>query len=206
MEKTNNQPIIHLDKNEHLKGIHFLDILYQAILKKIALKIEYQSFKSKESKTHLFHPYLLKEYNNRWFLLGKHRPNSPLITLALDRMISIDYDLEITYHEEEINADEYYKDVIGVTVNRGNRTENVVFRVNKENTPYVITKPFHVSQRMVKEEENSSVFQIMVKLNLELERIFLGFGDAVEVILPPRLRRRIVETLRAAYNIYEPVV
>lgn len=203
VEKTNNQPIIHLDKNEHLKGIHFLDTLYQAILKKIVLKIEYQSFKSKESKTHLFHPYLLKEYNNRWFLLGKHRPHSPLITLALDRIISIDYDLQVPYHEENINADEYYKDVIGVTVNRGNRAENVVFRVNKENAPYVITKPFHVSQRIVKEEENGTVFQIKVKLNLELERLFLSFGDCIEVISPSRLRRRISDTLRAANSLYE---
>lgn len=203
VEKTNNHPIIHLDKNEHLKGIHYLDTLYQAILKKIVLKIEYQSFKSKTPKTHLLHPYLLKEYNNRWFILGKHRANSPFITLALDRIISLDYDLQVPYHEENINADEYYADVIGVTVNRGCRAENVVFWVDKENAPYVKTKPFHISQQIVEEQENGTVFQIKVKLNLELERQFLGFGHCIEVITPLRLRQKIADTLKAACNLYK---
>ncbi len=202
VEKTNKQPIIHLDKNEHLQGIHFLDTLYQSILKKIVLKIKYKSFKSREPKTHVFHPYLLKEYNNRWFLVGKHHAQSPLITLALDRILAIDYDLSIEYHEENIDANIYYKDVIGVTVDRV-RTENVTFRVDRDNSPYVKTKPFHASQRVVEESENGTIFQIKVKPNLELERLILGFGSCIEVIAPQRLRRKIGNIFRAAAKMYE---
>lgn len=202
VEKTNNQPIIHFDRNESLKGIHFLETLYQAILKKIVLKIEYQSFKSREPRTYTFHPYLLKEFNNRWFLVGKHDADSPLINFALDRMIKVDFDLNIPYLEEHIDADEYYKDVIGVTVNQGNRAENVVFWVDNANAPYVKTKPLHSSQKIVEEQENGTVFQIKVKPNLELERMILGFGDSLEVISPKKLRNRIHGILQSASERY----
>jgi len=41
-ESKQQSPIIHMDKVEDLKGIHHLDVLYQAILKQLVLKIEYQ--------------------------------------------------------------------------------------------------------------------------------------------------------------------
>lgn len=64
-EKSNTQPVIHLDKNENLKGLHFLEEIYQAIIKKVVLVITYKSFKSAEEKTFNFHPFILKEFNNR---------------------------------------------------------------------------------------------------------------------------------------------
>ena len=91
-EKTHTQPIIHLDKNENLKGLHFLDEIYQAIVKKVVLGITYKSFKSREAQTFTFHPFILKEFNNRWFVVGKKKGSQPISNLALDRIITIDYD------------------------------------------------------------------------------------------------------------------
>ena len=48
--ETNNQSaIIHLDKNEGLKGLEHLDTIYQSILKKLVLKLTYKSFKDREA-------------------------------------------------------------------------------------------------------------------------------------------------------------
>ena len=54
-EKTHQSAIIHLDKNENLKGLEHLDTLYQAILKKIVLKITYQSFTARKPSEFVFH-------------------------------------------------------------------------------------------------------------------------------------------------------
>lgn len=89
-EKTKQSAIIHLDKNEHLKGLERLDVLYQAILKKMVLKITYQSFKARKPSEIIFHPFILKEFNNRWFLVGKSgvEAKTQVITFALDRIIA----------------------------------------------------------------------------------------------------------------------
>ena len=202
VEKTNNRPIIHLDKNDKLKGIHYLDVLYQAILKKIVLKIEYQSFKSRSSNVFVFHPFLLKEYNNRWFIIGKKKLNEDYLNLALDRIISIDFDLSIPYIESDLDPEEYYRNTIGVTVNEKMKPQKVTFLIEKTNAPYVKTKPFHHSQIVIDENELGTVFQVEVVLNFELERLILGFGDSIEVINPRFLRKRISRILLNAGNKY----
>ncbi|MCH8555068.1 MAG: WYL domain-containing protein, partial [Schleiferiaceae bacterium] len=89
-EKHQSGQVIHLDKNEQLKGLHFLDAIYQAIIKKVVLEITYQSFTARSASTFVFHPFAVKEYNNRWFLLGKRTSKQPIMNLALDRIIALD--------------------------------------------------------------------------------------------------------------------
>ena len=201
--KTHQSSIIHLDKNENLKGLHWLDELYQAIQKKVVLKMEYKSFRAKTANEITFQPYLLKEYNNRWFLIGIGSNNKGFANLALDRIKALDYDFTIPYQEHDFDADVFYKDVVGVTVNSGGPSA-VNLWIDQHNAPYVMTKPIHHSQRLVKEYEDGSVeITFLVKPNFELERLLLGFGESIEVLEPENLRNRIAEKLRNAVKHYE---
>ena len=188
-------PIIHMDKNEDLRGLEYVDPLYQAIVQKQALAIGYKSFRAKQAQVMELHPQILKEYNNRWFLIAFYKTN--LLTLALDRMESVNI-LPIPYVDKHIDANVYFKDIIGVTLSWGNPVEEVVFWVDKENANYVITKPFHHSQELVEEREDGVVFRIRVRHNYELERLILGFGASIEVLAPSRLRRNISALLQKA--------
>ncbi len=203
-ERHKKPAIIHLDKNADLKGLDLLDELYQAILKEVVLELMYQSFKAQLPQTFKFHPHLLKEFNNRWFLVGQRDGSTKIVTLALDRIMGIDYDFGLTYKLSKIDADTYYENTIGVTVLGKNQLQNVFFKVNKSNAPYVSTKPFHSSQQKVEEHEDGSVtFKIKVHHNFELERLLLGFGESLEVISPRSLRRKMRYKFREAGKLYE---
>ena len=141
------------------------------------------------------HPQFLKEYNNRWFLVAFYKTS--LLTLALDRMENVNI-LSAPYVDKNIDANEYFNDVIGVTVSEGNPIEEVVFWVDRNNANYVITKPFHHSQEIVEEREDGVVFRIRVRHNYELERLILGFGSSLIVLAPSRLRRNISSLLKKA--------
>jgi predicted DNA-binding transcriptional regulator YafY len=202
-EKSHTKPVIHLDKNENLKGLHFLDEIYQAIVKKVVLKITYKSFKSREETVFNFHPFILKEFNNRWFLIGKRIKNSPIANLALDRIISIDYDFRTPYIDEDFDAELFYKYVVGVTVNTGIQPRKILLWIDKINAPYVITKPLHSSQRVVETSDDGSVkISLFLIENFELERLLLGFGDGLEVIEPIKLRKRMQYILQKSWNKY----
>ncbi len=204
-EKTKQSAIIHLDKNEDLRGLEHLDVLYQAILKKTVLKISYQSFKAREPLEQVFHPYILKEYNNRWFLVGKREENGQILTLALDRIKKIAWDLKTEYKDDGFDGDEYYKHTIGVTVFPPEHVKEVVFKVMRSNAPYVETKPFHKSQKIVERHKGGHItFSIKVCINYELERMLLGFGDSIEVIQPLVLRKRIKKILERTLKKYIP--
>ncbi len=202
-ERHKKPSVIHLDRNTDLKGLELLDGLYQAILKQVVLDIMYQSFKARVPSTTKFHPHFLKEYNNRWFLVGQGAHNDKIITLALDRMMGIDYDFSTDYRPPTIAADDYYKNTIGVTVLGNNQLQKIIFKVDKFNAPYVSTKPFHSSQRIIEEHHNGSVtFEMRVHHNYELERLLLGFGESLEVLRPRSLRRRMRFKLEEAARLY----
>lgn len=202
-EKSHTQPVIHLDKNDNLKGLHFLDEIYQAIIKKIVLVITYKSFKSHEETKFNFHPFLLKEFNNRWFIIGRRKASQPITNLALDRIIAIDFDFNTTYLEEKFDAEKYYKNVIGVTVNTGLQPRRMELWIDKINAPYVITKPLHNSQRLIqKNEDGSIIIHLFLIENYEFERILLGFGNGLEVLRPANLRERMKKIVQNTLALY----
>ncbi|QDO95298.1 WYL domain-containing protein [Formosa sediminum] len=202
-EKTNKFSIIHLDKNEDLKGLEFLDEIYQAVLKEVVLLISYKPFKSKHPSIIVLHPYFLKEFNNRWFVVGKPHAEDRLLTLALDRIVAIDYNFNLKYQPNDINPDDYYKNTIGVTVLDHHNLKHVRLKIDRKNAPYVLTKPFHNSQTVLSENPDGSVvIELFVHINFELERLILGFGEAVEVLSPKQLRRNIFKKLNSALSHY----
>ena len=202
-EKSHTRPVIYLDKNDNLKGLHYLDELYQAIIKKVTLVITYKSFKSRDENTFHFHPFILKEFNNRWFLIGKKQRSAPVSNLALDRIVAIDYDFNCPYLEEEFDADLFYKNVIGVTVNSGLRPVKIELWIDAINAPYVLTKPLHPTQNLVQENEDKSIIiDLCIAPNYEMERVLLGFGCGIEVLKPESLRNRIKKMLQQAVDRY----
>lgn len=201
-ETGNQSPIIHIDKNENLKGIDLLDSLYKSIQQNEILEIEYKSFKAKRGNSFHFYPTLLKEFNNRWFLVGNTAKDKYITHLALDRIISFKKSEKRFEQLTSFNADSYYKDVIGVTVNEGLMPRTVVLKFNTTHTPYVKTKPLHHSQQLISEEEFGGTFQYKLIPNFELERIILGFGNGVEVISPPSLRKKIRKNIKESIQLY----
>ena len=202
-ESKQQSPIIHMDKVEDLKGIHHLDVLYQAILKQLVLRIEYQSFKARSSSIVTFHPYILKEFNNRWFLIGRPNGKEKIINMAIDRIESIEYDLSIEYEQNDFDADEYYKNTYGVTVLDDKSIMDIELKVNRYHAPYIITKPIHHSQKYIERQKDGSVIlTLRVHNNFEIQRRLLGYGDGVEVVKPRRLRGQIKKVLSNAFKIY----
>ncbi|WP_107037964.1 helix-turn-helix transcriptional regulator [Brumimicrobium mesophilum] len=203
-EKTTQPAIIHLDKNENLKGLQYLDTLYQAILKKICLNITYQSFKARASSDYVFHPYILKQFNNRWFLVGRQAKQKQILTLALDRITNIEYNLDTPYLNENFNGDEFYKNTIGVTVLNDDQLQEIELQIDRPNAPYVITKPFHHSQKVVgRLQDGSVIISLKVHLNFEFDRLILGFGDSIKVLKPRYLKNRIKRKLKRALEGYD---
>lgn len=201
IHSTHQKSIIHLDKNEQLKGLEHIDILYESIVSKKVLRILYKSFTAREANIFTVHPQLLKEYNNRWFLICVYK--GKMYNLALDRMEQIEHEQKAEYIDRNLDGDEYFKDIVGVTVSGTMKPRQVIFFVDASNAPYVKTKPFHKSQEIVSETEEGTVFKICVQINYELERLLLGFGECLIVHHPKKLRMRMEEKFRSGFNNYK---
>lgn len=202
-EKT--RPVIHFERNEQLRGIELLDQLYRFIVQKRAIRITYQSFTARQPNTFDFHGWWLKEYNNRWFLVGVKSLNRPksIMNLAIDRILEADVS-EVAYLENTVlDPDEYYRDVIGASVSEGSRPVPVTVWVAQKHLPYVLTKPLHPSQILVKQLKGGGLIRICVQLNFELEKQLLGFGEAMRVLSPRRLKNTLAKRMKVASDQYD---
>lgn len=202
-QKNKGRSYIHFEKNDLLKGLDYIEPLHKAILRQKAIDVMYQSFKAREAGSILFSPYLLKEYRNRWFVIGATQKKT-ILTLALDRIASVK---EVSSEKYQKNTffeiESYFDDTIGVTKNIGVRPQLVVMKIDRANAPYVITKPLHPSQKLLKTEPDGMIFSINVTWNYELEREILGFGEQLVVLSPKRLRNKIEWRIKRMVERYE---
>ncbi|WP_196890260.1 WYL domain-containing protein [Aureivirga sp. CE67] len=200
--KTQKKPVIDFEKNENLRGLKFLDVLYKAIIQKQSLDITYKSFKARNEETFTIYPYLLKEFRNRWFILGQRKKREGVLNLALDRILSISKS-ELPFQEaNNFDPETHFKDVIGVTVSPSLPAEKVVLYVVRKHAPYVLTKPLHSSQKMIDQDRFGITISLNVQHNFELEKEILAFGEAIHVIKPYRLRKNIKNRLLNAVESY----
>ena len=109
--------------------------------------------------------------------------------------------MAVPYKEPEVEFDEYFDDVIGVTVPE-EETEDIVLRISKPRFEYIRTKPLHLSQRIVEENDYFAVITINVKVNKELESLILFFGNDMEVLSPEHLRQQIANKIRSMNQKY----
>ncbi|MCC6288480.1 MAG: WYL domain-containing protein [Chitinophagaceae bacterium] len=201
-EQHHQSPVIDFEKNELLTGLQWLDQLYKCIIEKSITAITYQSFKARQPGELVFYPYLLKEYRNRWFVLGMHKKDKQLLTLALDRIQQIERLPGERYKEQhDFNGTDYFKDIIGVSRNN-QEPVTVLFWADHHQAPYIKTKPLHESQQIVETAKEGILFSIKVIPNLELERELLGFGEGLRVIAPNNLVRKLKKRTEKMFETY----
>lgn len=193
--------IISFDGNQELLGVEFLTPLAKAIAHKQPLRLNYKPFSGEEIEVKI-HPYHLRQYNNRWFLFAKIDGTDYIASYPLDRIQSVN-DLSKPYIPSTIDFEEYFDDIIGVSIPKG-EVRNIVLRINKKRYGYIKTKKLHWTQDEIKERETEdSVFiSIQVKVNNELFSTLLSFGQDLEVISPINVRDRMTEVVKSMYNSY----
>lgn len=194
--------IIEFDSNVYLKGIEHLSPLYNAILYKKTLVIKYKPFETEKAENFTIHPYYLKQYNNRWFLFGYY---SDLYkddwTLALDRIISIKEKKGIYRPNEDINWEDYFDDIIGVTKPYDKKPEKIVLHFYGKTGHYIQTKPLHGSQISKWISPETLEVKLDLIINYELERLILSYADTVNIISPKSLQKSLISRLKSAIKL-----
>ena len=190
---------IGFQQNRDMKGLRYLTTLIDCVIKRQPITIDYHPF-GREVVQWTIHPYYLKQYNNRWFLLGYNSGFDDLSIVALDRIEDIRYSQETFKRNLDFNFDTYFRDIIGVSIEKGKEIEHVRLKFSKDRLPYVISKPIHFSQEI--EDEEEGIVSIDVIPNKELLSELIWFRDEVEVLAPDTLRNEIKAKISNMYKKY----
>ena len=203
--KPNTENIVSFDHNDLLKGTEFLGELIESALNHQPLNLLYRTFAGNE-RTAILHPYHIKQFNNRWFLIGLQEGShgNYITNKALDRIVKFSRANVPFIPNTDIDFNEYFKDIVGVTLPEDHPVaEEVLLKFDEARFPYVVNKPIHPSQEV--DDEEQRIIKLTVRPNKELEARIFSYGNQVEVLKPEWLRRQIAEKIENLLKKYSTV-
>lgn len=183
------------------KGNQFLSSLLDAIKNQIEVRLSYKSFLVGVENVRIFHPHLLKEYRNRWYVIGVDKADGKIKTFGLDRITSAVHMDSMFKPLPNFNSDAYFKYSIGITA-KDESPEKIRLKFSPKQSNYIRTLPIHSSQKIIS-DSNGIVIELMLIITPELIMELRSFGMDVEVIAPLHLREQIKEELENNLKVYK---
>ena len=203
-EQVGDPNIIQFQSNEFLKGKEFIGPLFHAIIQKSVLEVKYQNFENGIEKEHLIHPYLLREYDDRWYILGYLPKHDDLITLCVDRINEFNMRSDLSYiPNDTYDFVDYFESLIGIRKDKDQSEERIVLQFSPLMSKYVIAKPIHGSQKKLNsEKDGTTTFCFDLIINNEFENKIFSFRDQVQVLEPTHLMQKCKETIVSMLGMY----
>jgi len=217
--------IISFSKNPYLNNLedtqavkNYLSLLFTAISAKISVKVDYKKFDGPMSN-YLVYPYLLKQYNDRWYLIcGLSNTNRDFImNLPLDRMFSVHLCPEEKFQECVVDLEERFSQIVGVTYRNDLEEETIVFAAGNEKSNYIRTKPIHESQKEYSRDDQAKLheehpalseytfFEVTCIPNNELKTLLFSFDKDIVVLSPKAMKDEMVSELSRLRDLYNKV-
>lgn len=178
------------------RGTEYLFGLVYAIQNGFLVKISFQAFTETEPSDHWLEPLVLKEFKNRWYLIGKYE-NGQIQRFAFDRILEVEISkVKKKGKGSEFDIREYYDGVFGISNELDQPVEEVELIIGKLKAQYIKSMPFHSSQVVVSEGEEGVRVQLQVKINYDFVSEILSHGDEIIVVRPAKLKDAVLERAR----------
>ena len=194
----NSASVIDFEQNIYLKGLEYLSPLFNSIVNKQCLRVTYRNFKGEDFVWDI-HPYYIKQYNTRWFLFALNEKYQSITNIPLDRIEDCT-PIGLKYKPTDIDFNEYFDDVIGVTIPRDASVEKIKLKFSPHRFSYITSKPLHGSQKIIDEE--NGIIELSLIPNNEFYALLLSFGSDVEIIEPQSVRDGYMSQVKKTYEIY----
>lgn len=210
--------IISFTKNP-LEKKNLLGELFTAISHKQVISITYELFSSpEEEKSINLFPYILKEYNRRWYLFASAEKDEKLLCFSLDRIKRVDSLPSHKYIECKENLEEFFDDIIGVTRYKDRNVEHITFWVSDYSKDFVRTKPIHDSQTHYRDSKETELREAYPQLkggaffsidcieNYELIRELSTFGGDLLVLSPSHIQKMVYDRCHIMNERYQSIL
>jgi predicted DNA-binding transcriptional regulator YafY len=191
---------IDFEKAPGVNGSQHLTSIINAILNKKVLRIYYKPFYEDKPYFINVHPYLIKEYRYRWYLIGLNDLKSELRTYALDRIWEME-EIDTPYKDPGFDPGEYFRNSFGVIAPTGDPPK-IMIELSRHQAQYIITQPLHHSQILETEKEQSMVFSLKLHPTIEFIQWIMSMGSEIIVHQPISLRQKVLLEYQKALKRY----
>jgi predicted DNA-binding transcriptional regulator YafY len=194
--------IVQTEKAVEYKGSEYLSPLLKCIKERTVIQLHYQRYGEQQVKHYTFHPYVLKEYRNRWYVTGWSENRNAISTFALERIVEVIPVKQRFLPESSFDAVSYFAHSFGISVTNDFQPEVITLKFAAKDAPFIKSMPLHQTQQVLAEDESGIVITLIVIPSYELKAELLSYGDRVKVISPQWLADEHKQTLQQALANY----
>lgn len=184
-------------------GRNYLEDIIKAMRDNRVISISYYSFNTEEYHEFDIHPYFVKAFKKRWYVVAYSPGTDDIRCYALDRMENVTISEETFKLPEDLDPAEYFKDCFGIINNEDSEVQKVVLKVDAFQSNYIRNLPLHTSQKETKRTDEYSTFEYHLKPEFDFEQEIFSNMDTMEVLEPQWLREDIAEKLRNLTKKYQ---
>ena len=181
----------------------WLSPIVNAIKDKRAIDMTYQSFFSDEPHSFTAHPWCLKLFRQRWYMLARSEEYDHPRTYALDRILALSESKNTLEVPKGFNGQEYFGDYFGIFTQKDGMPETVRLRVAAEQVKFVESLPLHHTQHAVEETPEYTDFEYFLVPTYDFGQEILSLGPEVTVLEPEWFREDIKHDIVAMLKNYE---
>lgn len=192
--------IIQADTIVDSKGTQFITTFVDAVIEKQYVSFDYQKYTENCQTRRVLAPYLLKEYKNRWYVLGELKHNGKISTFALDRMSNLTTEQDHYQKVSSFNETNYFKHSFGI-ITLDDNVEEIVLQFSRAEAPYIRSLPIHPTQQILKDDDAGLTISINIIPSYEFYEYIKGKVPDVKVLSPAYLKDKIKADLEKGLSV-----
>lgn len=186
-------------------GQQYLQPIIGAMRENRVLNITYYRYEIGEEKTYNVHPYCVKLFRQRWYMVGR-RANSfnekgPIV-FSLDRIHHLHKTDETFAMPKDWDANEYFDGSFAVIVNQDTKPQTVKLKVSAKQANYIRDLKMHESQEEIERNKEYSIFKYFVHPTFDFQQEILWNGEDMEVLEPLWFRKKMAGIIKRMWNKY----
>ncbi|MCP4334217.1 MAG: YafY family transcriptional regulator [Gammaproteobacteria bacterium] len=174
--------------------------LCQALLSRRRVYIDYYSRPGDSRSERRVSPQRLIYYRDNWYLDAWCHLRQGLRSFAIDAIKALQISNEIAVEIDEAELNRELESGYGIF--SGAATNAAVLRFKPQIARWVSRETWHPQQQAEYDEEGRYLLRIPYSQDTELIMDILKYGDEVEVLEPPGLRKRVRQRIDAMHSLY----
>lgn len=187
-------------------GQKWLTSIMDAMLESHVLRISYKKYTGQQAEDLHVHPYGVREFGKRWYLVGFCRERNALRVYGLDRILSMEETWEVFKLQKDFDIDGLFHDSYGVYLPEDGTAVEVEIRTTETESRYLRDLPLHASQRLVTLDNGNPqrpvTFSLRLIPNFDFIQELVSRGGRIEVVSPLSLRKEVASEFEKAIQVY----
>lgn len=197
----------HVADSFHIAGgagidlpIERLALVQQAVRERCPIRMRYFSPRRNSTDWRTVHPHFIQNIRGDWMVVAWEPGIEADRTFMIARIREMELLHELFQRRPELTPALYNAHTFQVEHHA--ETHQVVLRFDEYQARWIRERRHHPSQEIEELEGGSLLLRMKVHLGDDLARWILSYSPHVEVLAPPELRQRIVQSLRSAAALY----